>query len=253
MTENQDNSAFEKGQKTTIETAQIFHNNGGTFLTPAAEIAAKLQDIRAFVFDWDGVFNDGTKNDQGSSPFSEIDSMGVNLLRFGWWTNHNKQMPVMAVISGERNALSFKLTQREHYDAGYFKIRHKIEALEHLMEAHNLQPHQVAFFFDDALDLSIAECCGLRIMIKHEGNPLFRKYVTDRHLADYITANRGGHHAIREATELLLGLATIYDQTIDLRRSYYPDYEQYLAEREQRNSDFFTISQGQIITGNIGQ
>jgi 3-deoxy-D-manno-octulosonate 8-phosphate phosphatase (KDO 8-P phosphatase) len=222
-------------------TIEIFQNIGGQFITPPDQLTQKISQIRAFVFDWDGVFNDGTKTEQGSSPFSEIDSMGINLLRFGWWHHHRQQMPVIAIISGEKNSLSFRLTNREHYDAGYFKIKHKIEALEHLMKAHQLEAHQVAFFFDDALDLSIAERCGVRILTRHKGNPMFRQYVINNHLVDYVTGSRGGHHAVREGCELLLALTQIYDQTIALRQQYRPDYETFFEKRQTIESHFFTL------------
>ena len=162
----------------------IFTDLGGNFITPSEILIEKVKKIKAFVFDWDGVFNDGTKSEHGSSNFSEVDSMGTNLLRFGWWLSQ-EQMPYITVISGERNLLSFQLVEREHYHACYFRIKHKIEALEHFMSTRNLAAEEVAFFFDDALDLSIAEKCGVRILIKHKGNPLFQKYVIEKKLADY--------------------------------------------------------------------
>ena len=224
----------------TKTTASIFTDLGGCFITPPNIVVEK---IKAFVFDWDGVFNNGTKNEQGSSNFSEVDSMGTNLLRFGWWLSTG-QMPFTTVISGERNLLSFQLVQREHFDACYFRIKHKIEALTHFMSIHNLQAEEVAFFFDDALDLSIAEKCGMRILVQHRGNPLFQKYVIENKLVDYITAQEGGNFAVREGCELLLGLNDIHDQTISERLNFYPYYEQYIAERQTIESQFFTLING---------
>lgn len=228
-----------------IDIAAIFSGLGGTFVTSHHQLAKKVKNIKAFVYDWDGVFNDGTKNEQGSSNFSEIDSMGTNLLRFGWW-RWQKQMPYSVVISGERNVLSFKLAQREHYHACYSKIKHKIEALEHFMAIHHLKPEEVAFFFDDALDLSIAERCGVRIMVRHKGNPMFQKYVIDNGLVDYITAQEGGNFAVREGCELLLGLAGIYEQTITERRKYYPHYNEYYSERQALETSFFMLNEGRF-------
>lgn len=223
--------------------AQIFCAQGGEFITPTTVFSEKLKKIKAFIFDWDGVFNDGTKNEQGTSNFSEIDSMGVNLLRFGWW-HTNSEMPYTAVISGERNVLSFQLVKREHYDSCYFRIKHKIAALEHFMNIYDLRPEQVAFFFDDALDLSIAEQCGLRILIRHQGNPLFQRYVIDNGLVDYITGQTGGAFAVREGCELLLGLRQIHDQTLTKRLHFYPEYDQYLSERQLIESFFYTLASG---------
>ena len=221
----------------------IFAQIGGEFLLSVEELTTKVSQIKAFIFDWDGVFNDGTKDDNGSSNFSEIDSMGINLLRFGWWLD-KREMPLLVIISGERNLRSFQLTKREHYDAAYFRIKHKIEALEHLMAQHGLKPEEIAFFFDDALDLSLAERCGVRIMVRHRGNPLFKKYVIENGLADYITGSEGQQCAVREGCELLLGLKNNYDRTVSERRNYYPHYEQYYAQRQTVESYYFTLNGG---------
>ncbi|AEI48132.1 phosphatase [Runella slithyformis] len=232
------------------DIAQIFCAQGGEFITSTALFSEKLKKIKAFIFDWDGVFNDGTKNEQGTSNFSEVDSMGINLLRFGWWL-HTPEMPYTAVISGERNVTSFQLVQREHYNSCYFRIKHKIAALEHFMNIYDLKPEQVAFFFDDALDLSIAEKCGLRIMVRHQGNPLFRQYVIENGLVDYITGQVGGAFAVREGCELLLGLRQIHDHTITKRLDFYPEYDQYLSERQLIESSFYTLAAGKFELQNI--
>ncbi|MFN4145718.1 MAG: phosphatase [Runella sp.] len=195
------------------------------------------------------MFNDGTKNENGSSSFSEVDSMGTNLLRFGWWL-WKKQLPYTLVISGERNLMSFQLVNREHYHACYFRIKHKIEALQHFMDTYGLKPEEVAFFFDDALDLSVAEKCGLRILVRHSGNPLFQNYVVSNSLADYITGQEGGRFAVRESCELLLGAAQVYDLTIAQRVEFYGNYEQYLSERQGVEPKFYTSKNRKIVVEN---
>jgi 3-deoxy-D-manno-octulosonate 8-phosphate phosphatase (KDO 8-P phosphatase) len=227
------------------EISSIFTDLGGSFITPSEILTEKIKKIKAFVFDWDGVFNNGTKNEQGSSNFSEVDSMGTNLLRFGWWLSKG-QMPYTVIISGEQNLLSFQLTKRERYHACYFRIKHKIGALEHFMMTHHLASEEVAFFFDDALDLSVAEKCGVRILIRHKGNPLFQKYVVERQLADYVTAQEGGNFAVREGCELLLGLAGLHDDTITERLNYYPHYDLYLSQRQLLESRFLTLQNGEF-------
>ena len=223
----------------------IFEGQGGRFITSPKIMIEKIRKIKAFVFDWDGVFNDGLKSENGSSLFNELDAMGTNLVRFGAWYSQNR-MPQILIISGERNPQAIQLVKRDHFDAFYFKIRYKIDALNHFMEQHNLKPDEIAFFFDDALDLSVAEVCGLRIMIQHKGNPLFQKYVIDRGLADYVTGSVGGQHAIREGCELILGLSGLYDTVIDKRREFYPEFNQYFLERSQVKNKFYTFQNNQI-------
>lgn len=215
----------------------VFTQAGGVFCIPYAIFHEKLSRIKAFIFDWDGVFNDGTKDHQGSSNFSEVDSMGTNLLRFSRWL-HKKEMPFCAIMSGERNQLSFQFTQREHFHQGYFKVIHKTHALDHFLALHSLEASEVAFVFDDVLDLSVAARAGLRIMVGRKGNPLFRQYVEERKLADYITAN--DQFAVRETCELLIGATGNFDDVVDGRSSFSPFYKQYLEERQNIPTTYFT-------------
>jgi len=100
-------------------TEIIFTELGGTFSRPFAEFKDRLSKIKAYIFDWDGVFNDGVKTVQGGSPFSEIDSMGTNMLRFGHWMKTG-ELPFVAVITGEENPTAQYLAQREHFHSVYF-------------------------------------------------------------------------------------------------------------------------------------
>lgn len=221
----------------------------GSFVTPPEEIAARRAQIKAYIFDWDGVFNNGFKDDNGSSSFSEVDSMGTNMLRY----NHyllTGQNPLTAIVSGERNKIAFSFAQREHFHLAYYKIADKSVALQHICDTQGIRPEEVAFMFDDILDLSIAGSCGLRIMVGRDSNPLLLEYVQRNGLADYITACRGGDHAVREATELLTGLSGQYDATIGGRIAFDASYKNYLAARNAPDPVFYTLHEGVIIEKN---
>jgi 3-deoxy-D-manno-octulosonate 8-phosphate phosphatase (KDO 8-P phosphatase) len=218
---------------------KIFTDQGGTFCIPIAGLQKKLSHVRAFIFDWDGVFNNGTKNEHGSSSFSEVDSMGTNLLRFSNYIT-KKKMPIVSVMSGERNVLSFQYGKREHVHSVYFRVKNKRQAFDHFIEAYSLKPKEVAFFFDDVLDLSLAEVCGVRIMVNQQANPLFKNYVIKNELADYATANPGGNFAVREGCELIMGLQDNFDTTLQHRLRYSTAYETYYNERQQIPTSFYT-------------
>mgnify|MGYP000391914701 CR=1 FL=1 len=83
----------------TSRLNQLFTDLGGKFITPADELARRLVDIKAVIFDWDGVFNGGVKGEGVSSTFNEADSMGTNMLRYGLWRK-TKTPPVTTIISG---------------------------------------------------------------------------------------------------------------------------------------------------------
>lgn len=206
----------------------------------------KLKKIKAYIFDWDGVFNNGEKVESGSSVFSEVDSMGTNLLRFSHWLEHGK-LPFTAVISGERNSAAFWLCNREHYTSNYYKIAHKVDALDHFCKKHSLEHDEVAFVFDDALDLSIAHVCGLRILVKRNATPLFTGFVRDNKLADYVTGAESGHFALREASELLMGLRGNFDESVSKRSAYGNVYREYADARNKVVTSFYAKSDKGIV------
>ena len=214
-------------------------------MAPASVLVEKLADIRAFLFDWDGVFNEGTKAAGASSPYSEPDSMGTNLLRFGGWRQHGT-LPVVGILTALDNPTAVGLARREHFQVVYFGFKHKAEALDHLLETYQLRPSQVAFVFDDVIDLSVARQCGLRFFVNRPASPLLRRFVTERKLADYCTGNSGGSHAVREICELILGLQGQYEATVEERIAFHGSYARYLAERNQTTLHCYTPLNGRI-------
>lgn len=224
------------------ELENLYGVLGGKFITPASEIASKLHNIKAFVFDWDGVFNNGQKNKSGGSAFSEVDSMGINLLRFSWFLSRG-HLPITAVLSGEKNDTAFYFSERECFHYSLFKVPHKLKALTFLCEKENLKPEEVAYFFDDVLDLPVAEACGLRIQVNQKANPLFISYCIKHHLVDYLTASAGGEFALREASELLIGLNNNFDEVIHARVKNNLDYQSYIQKRKLIKPEFYTLGE----------
>ncbi len=229
-------------------TESIFTQIGGVFCTPVQELSQKLKGIKAFVFDWDGVFNNAVKNENKSSTFNEADSMGTNMLRFSHYLL-NKTLPATAIISGERNEMAFYFAEREHFDGCYYKVPHKIIALEQFCSNQNIAINEVAYFFDDVLDLSIAARCGVRILINRKANPLFKNYLVQNNYVDYITAHESGNFAVREGTEMLIGLNDNFNQCMDLRKDFSASYQEYLALRQAKPTSFFTTKGEEVIEG----
>jgi 3-deoxy-D-manno-octulosonate 8-phosphate phosphatase (KDO 8-P phosphatase) len=221
------------------EIQSLFTKAGGQFCVPASDIQRKLEKIKAFVFDWDGVFNDGSKRDQTGSGFTEPDAMGTNMLRFSYWLK-NKSLPITVIITGEENKSAFYLANREHFNSIYRKASNKKKSFEHFLLANQLQSSEVAFVFDDVLDLAVAAQCGLRIAIHRKANPLFNEYLIAHDLADYLTAHSGAENAVRESCELLIGLQGNYDEAITNRMNFSDSYQHYLSQRQQVESVVFS-------------
>lgn len=204
----------------------------GEFLKDYAVIKSKFDGIKAFIFDWDGVFNSGEKTESGCSYFNEVDSMGINLLRFNYFLRVSSQCKI-AVITGENNLSSFQFAEREHFHAIYYIAKNKRKALEHFCKEHALQPDEICFVFDDVLDLEVASMVGLRMMIGRSGVPLLYELVRKHGYADYITYQSGGNYAIREVTELLMDASGRYEETVLSRARFEPVYQQYFNDRNQ--------------------
>jgi 3-deoxy-D-manno-octulosonate 8-phosphate phosphatase (KDO 8-P phosphatase) len=229
--------------------SRLYTEQGGVFLSEATEVLRRIDGIKAYVFDWDGVFNTGAKNFQGTSDYNEIDSMGINMLRFSHWLR-KKHQPVTSIISGEKNSSSFQLGSREHFTSCYYKIANKTDAFEHFCAANKLKPGEIAFIFDDILDLSIAEKCGLRILINRPGVSMVKNYVIEKHLADYITSATSGHYALRETCEMIIGLTGNWNTVLDERVRFSPVYQTYLQQRNEIETTYYSRINQQIEEAN---
>ena len=228
------------------EITKLFEKQGGEFISSPSFIQEKLKGIKAFIFDWDGVFNSGTKGEGISSTYTEADSMGTNLLRFGYWLDNNKNLPIMAIITGENNQSAKKLAQREHFQQIYFKIPDKAIALQYLLNTYNLKEKDVAFCFDDVLDFPIAKRCGLKFMIRRNASPLFKQYAIENKLCDYITSQEGGNHAVREISDLILGLTKQINTVIKERTDFSELYTSYLKQRNIPITEMFTVKNNNV-------
>ena len=224
---------------------KLFLSLGGQFVTPPLQLQKKLARIRALIFDWDGVFNTGEKGDQRTSHFTEPDSMGSNMLRFGLWLPQGT-MPVVAVITGVDNRSAMHLARREHFQDVYFSIRNKGLAVAHLCSAHGIRPDQVACLFDDINDLEMAQMCGVRCLVARSASPMFTRYVVGRNLTDYVTGCGPSSHGVREFCELTLAALERYDQVIAARMSWNTQYQTYFTQRQAILTNFYTQKADQI-------
>lgn len=220
----------------TNNVVQLFESMGGEFFTPPSVFVPKLKGIRGVLFDWDGVFNNGFKSGEEGSPFSEVDAMGTNMLRYALWKLSGK-LPVTAVISGESNPTSQALAKREHFHDVFLQAKNKAVVFEEFCKKYGLRPDEVLFFFDDVLDLEVARRCGARVMIGRRANPMLTNFAKSSSLVDYITGCPGGEHGLREGCEMVIGLLGLYDAVISERMVFSADYQLYLNQRQEVKSE----------------
>jgi 3-deoxy-D-manno-octulosonate 8-phosphate phosphatase (KDO 8-P phosphatase) len=212
--------------------AARFAELGGRFLTDPQQLTVRLGEIRALVFDWDGVFNTGAKGHAAQSGFNEADSMGTNMLRYGLW-RRDGDLPVTAIITGENNPSAESFATREHFHAVYTGASDKAEAIDRLCAAYKLTTAQIACVFDDINDIGMARQCGARFLVPRGADSLFQDYLTRNGCVDYATAASSGRFAVREVAELVLGLLGVFDAVVDSRVAQDVPYRQYFSLRQE--------------------
>lgn len=226
---------------------QSYQQLGGVFITPPSVLTQKLSKIKALIFDWDGVFNDGRKTQSSGSGFSEIDSMGINMLRFSLWLKNTQGNRIKSVvITGENNPSAFAFAKREGFDAVYCQMKDKTKAFKHFCDTHHLKPEEVAFFFDDILDLSLAQLVGLRFQLKRNSGIAFNAYAADNGLVDYASAQDGGAYGIREVSELCLCLNESFDEVVSKRMLFEGEYTTYITQRNTVKTLFYAFKGSDI-------
>ncbi len=220
---------------------------GTSFYLPKEEFVEKCQNLKVLIFDWDGVFNSGEKQEVGGSSFFEPDSMFINMLRFSLWLK-NGHIPKVFLISGEKNEAAFHWANREKIKGIYYKTANKLLALEHLKQNFDIKESSIGFFFDDILDLGVAEKVLLRLQIRRPNQPVFNHFIEKKGLADLATSS--SQFAIREACEAIIAAIGNYDEVMTERMHHSAVYQAYLKERNAGEVHCYTAKNNEIYRQN---
>lgn len=205
-----------------------------------------LKNIKAILLDWDGVFHSGHKNHLGESLFSEADSMGLNLLRLGYYLQNN-EIPYLGIITGEHNPTAHYLAAREHFNGLFYNVKDKKVVLSYFSSI-GIEPDEILFVFDDVLDLSLAELVKFRCLIHREASELFHNYAVHRNYIDLITSQDGGNHAVRALSEFILDQLGVFSETLDCRISFNEIYQNYWTKRQSIPTTKMTIRDSKLVS-----
>ena len=227
------------------EVAELFRSVGAKLIAEDYVFPEKLEQVKALVFDWDGVFNEGWKGEGVQSPFSEIDAMGINMLRFGLWLKSGV-VPHVFIITGLKNVSAQVIANREGFTALYLEMLNKSMAMRHISEQYQIEAKEMICFFDDVLDVPMAKDCALRMYIHRTSKLMFEKYLIDHQLCDYVTGSISGEPAIREICEFLLGMGGIYDSTISKRIAFSDEFKTFTNQKKERSPVVYSLEEGKV-------
>lgn len=214
------------------------------------QLIEKLHTVKAWIFDWDGVFNDGHKDAERQNSFSERDSMGTNMLRYAHYLRNGNQ-PYCAIITGATNPTPQVFAQREHFHAIVPGSLYKRDVVEHLLTIWNTDPSETAFFYDDILDLNVCEIAGLRIQVRYPSSAAFNAYVDENDLADVVCTLPGAAQAIRCVSDYFIALLNQTHDVIHGRMHLSDSYKTYFDARQQIETAVFT--RAEFLAENLGK
>ena len=203
------------------------------------ELLAKLLRIKAWVFDWDGIFNDGHKGVDKNNSFCERDSMATNMMRFAHYLRTQEQA-YCAIITGASNQAPKNFAEREHFHAVVPGAMYKRDVVENLLESWEVKAEETAFFFDDILDLNVCEIAGLRIQVQYPSSISLNQFVANRKLVDVLTTTSGQHQAVRTILDYFVNLLGQAEEVIEGRMHVNNTYQTYFNARQDIQTKVFS-------------
>ena len=164
-------------------------------MTFDTSITERILNIKAFVFDVDGVLTDGgILADLSGELYRVFDAKDSMAIRMAVMKGFH-----LAIITGGR---SESIRQRFvscgiNEEDVYLGSRAKIEDFEDFCSRHGLDPEEVMYFGDDLPDIPVMQACGCGVCP-------FDAVDEVREIADHISTRPGGKGCARETLQAVM-------------------------------------------------
>ncbi|MDA3952470.1 MAG: HAD-IIIA family hydrolase [Bacteroidales bacterium] len=160
-----------------------------------ANFKEDLQNIKAFVFDIDGVFTDGQIILDTNGEFVR----SVNM-KDGYAVAYAlKQDYILGIISGGSSEATKKRFQYLGITDIYMKSRDKVKDLEDFSFKHGLKREEILYMGDDLPDYEVMQMVGLSTCPSDAAEEI-------KAIAKYISTFPGGRGCVRDVIEQVLRL-----------------------------------------------
>ncbi|MGD0730935.1 MAG: HAD hydrolase family protein [Terracidiphilus sp.] len=182
-------------------------------MTVSAQDRAKR--IKIILFDVDGVLTDGTIWVL-PQPVARADgAAATKIIEFKGYSAHDGAGITLARLGGlkcgvitKRISDSVALRARDlKMEFVYQGQAYKMKAVREIMEREGVTLDEIAYVGDDVIDLPVMRQCGLAVAVANA-----RERVKAE--AHYVTPNRGGQGAGRDAIEFILEAKGVLDRCI---------------------------------------
>ena len=150
----------------------------------------KLKQIKALVFDCDGVLTDGSvtlmPNGEQVRKMNTRDGYALQLAV--------KECYVVAVITGgSSTAVKSRMNRLGIHDV-YLACSNKVDALNELMSIYDLKAESILYMGDDLPDYQVMQKVGLPTCPDNAVQEI-------KNLSDYISHKKGGEGCVRDVIE----------------------------------------------------
>ena len=165
----------------------------------------KVQNIKLFISDVDGVFTDGSfyVNGEGQEykKFSARDGLGIGLLKAA-------EIPI-AIISGKHSeATTYRMEELGITEDVYQGRIQKIGIYQRIKEKYEFEDKEIAYIGDDLVDIPILKKVGCSFTVPDACEEV-------KSYCSYTTNKSGGDGALREVIELILKTQNEYIDAVD--------------------------------------
>ncbi|MDB5262914.1 MAG: hypothetical protein JWQ14_2195 [Adhaeribacter sp.] len=152
-----------------------------------------LRQVKAFVFDVDGVLTDGSLLALASGE--QVRSFNI---KDGFAIRHAIQKGYrVAIISARREEGVRKRLLSLDVEDIFLGIENKQEAFARFLQQYNLLPGDIAYMGDDIPDLGVMQQCGIAACPEDAAPDVIW-------IANFISSKAGGKGAVRELIEAVL-------------------------------------------------
>ena len=155
----------------------------------------RLKNIKAFLFDVDGVFTDGgllaDLNGEFYRTFNSKDGFAVRMA-----VMHGYHVGIITGGRSESIRMRFLACGFKDEDI-YLNARNKIVDFEDFCSKHGLKPEEVMYLGDDIPDIPVMAACGFGAAPSDSVDEVLQ-------IADYVCTKQGGKGCVRECLELAM-------------------------------------------------
>jgi 3-deoxy-D-manno-octulosonate 8-phosphate phosphatase (KDO 8-P phosphatase) len=159
--------------------------------------------IKAFIFDFDGVFTDGkvqyTSNGEKSKSYNIKDGMGLKILR----ENGIKYF----LISGDHSMAVMRIAEHLKFEEIHIGVENKYLRLIEILERYKLSMNDILYMGDDINDLDIMREAGT-IACPNDAIDDVRELVESQY--GIVSDKCGGNGAVRDVIDKIIKMNKKY-------------------------------------------